>query len=117
MIEIRADVERESMARDPTRNANPDCTDLLGADPRPRQHRDAPRRASVVATRPNHHFLEVAHVLVDITSIWPEVEDGITDELTRTVIRDVSSTTGLVDRDPELGKALARCNDISTRNF
>src|SRR4030095_5548674 len=107
MIEIRADVERESMARDPTRNANPDCTDLLGPDPRPGQPGDTPRRYSIVATRPNHHFLEVAHVLVDITSVWLEVEDGIADELTRTVIRDVSSTTRLVDRDPELGKALA----------
>jgi hypothetical protein len=54
---------------------------------------------------------------VHITSIWPQVEDRVADDLTRTVVRHVTSAAGLVDGDPEFAKPLARSDDVGARNL
>ena len=46
---------------------------------------------------PDQNLFEIADVLVHVAPVRAEIEDGIADELTGTVVGDVSATTGLED--------------------
>ena len=52
-----------------------------------------------------------------VTSIGPEIEDRITNDLAGAVIGDISAATSLVDCNPEGGKPLVRRDDIATRDL
>ena len=45
--------------------------------------------------RTNHHLFQIANVTVNVTAIRAQVDDGVADELTGTVIRDVPAASRL----------------------
>src|SRR5512143_331214 len=79
VVEIGADVEREAVARNPPRDAHADGPDLVGFDPRSGELLGAPGADAAVGADANHHFLEVAHVAMDVASIRPKIDDRVPD--------------------------------------
>ena len=99
VTQISADVEGESMARDPAGNPYPNRTDLFISYPHTRQSVYTQTSDPKIRDRADQHFLDVAHVAVDVAPVGPEIDYGIADELAGTVIGDVPSAAGLVNFD------------------
>ena len=57
------------------------------------------------AQREDQRFLDVAHVLVHVAPVGLQVEDGIADQLTGTVIGDVAAAAGFEHRDAFAARA------------
>ena len=93
VIEIGADVEGEPVARDPSRDADADCTDLPIANPGAGESLDPPRPQSVVAAHANHHFFEVADVTMDVAPVGAKVENRVANNLPWTVVGHVTTAS------------------------
>ena len=61
---------------------------------------DSAARETVVATHPDHHFLEITDIAVDVSPPFPHLNDRIAHHLARTVIRDVPAPPGLKNLHP-----------------
>src|SRR5712691_104061 len=115
MFQIRRHVEGKPVARNPPGDTNPYRSNLIGINPRSRESLYPAGDNSVIAADADHHFLDIAHVTMDVLPIGPQVDDRITDDLSGAVIGHVAAPTGLVDLDPELGEPGRRGNDVRAR--
>ena len=77
------------MARYPSRNSHSNRRDLFIAHPDAGKALDAPALNPVVRNRANQYFFQVAHITMNVTAIRFEINDGITDKLTRSMAGDV----------------------------
>src|SRR4051812_28778319 len=87
------------MAGDPARDADADGRDLLVADPHPGEPGHPPGADAELSDGTDQHGLEVANVAMHVAAIRLEIEDGVSDQLTWPVIRDVAAAAGLHDLD------------------
>ena len=54
------------------------------------------RRYTVVRTDANHHLFEIANVSMHIAPVWTQIENWISDDLSRTVIRHIPAAAGFM---------------------
>ena len=109
MGEIRVDVQRQAVHRNPARDPNPDRGDLPPADPvdvvRGPTDPDArgpgvtPRRQSEISQRVDDGLLEQADPGVDSEADPIEIDDRIRDQLTGPVVGHVPTSIGLLPLD------------------
>lgn len=97
LVQVRAHVERESVAGDPAREPNTDCADLVLANPGAGHPVTPLSCQTVVRADADHDLLKVTHVTMYVAPIGTQVEDRIPDDLPWAVIRDVAATPGLVN--------------------
>ena len=90
-------IERKSMACYPSRNSHSNRRDLFIANPDAGKPLDAPALNPIIRNRANQYFFEVAHITVNVAAIRFEIDDWITDELTGSVVGDVSAAPGFVN--------------------
>ena len=95
IVEVGRHVEREPVARHPPGDSDADRGQLAVAHPDTRQPRHAPGFDAVVGRHPDQHFLEIAHVAVDVAAVGLQIDDGIADELAGAVVGDVAAAPGL----------------------
>src|SRR4051794_13746118 len=98
---VEVDVERVPVSRDPARDVDADRRDLPRGSLQPHASEpfDAACRQSERGERPDQRLLEVAHVLLDVLAVPPQVEDGVADELARPVERRPAAAVALDDLD------------------
>jgi hypothetical protein len=99
-------VDGEPVTRHPPRNPHPNRRELVGPHPDARQSGDASGGDLEVSGRSKNRFFEISDVTVHIAAIGLEVEDGIADELSWTVIGHATAAPGLVDRNAQSGQPL-----------
>src|SRR5205807_940816 len=99
VIEIRAHVERETMRRDPSRDAHADRGNLVVANPDAALPVGAFGGDAEFGDGADQHFFEFRDVLAHIAIAFAEVDDWIADELAGTVIGDVAAARGLEKTD------------------
>src|SRR2546426_6743880 len=104
MFQIRRHVEGKPVARNPPGDTNPYRSNLIGTNPRSRESLYPAGDNSVIAADPNHHFLDIAHVTMDVLPIGPQVDDRITHDLSAVVIGDHAATAGCVKLVAEPGE-------------
>jgi len=112
MAEVGRMVQRETMARDPPRNPDADGGQLLVPDPDAGESPDAPGLNTVIGRGPDHHFFQVTDVTVNVTTIRLQVDDGISDDLPRPVVRDVATPTGFEHLDALRSEGIRRRQDV-----
>src|SRR5688572_8853059 len=83
--EVSRHVQREPVARNPSRDAHADRPELVRADPDTGQAGHACRGNAEISGGPNHDFLEVANISVDIAAIRAKVDNWVTHDLPWTV--------------------------------
>ncbi len=109
--QVARDVEREAVHGHPPPHPNPDRCDLPTiVEPDAREPHAAAGRKAEVREGVDHHRLERSKVDVNVPSSALEVQNGIGDELARTVVRDVAppvDAKDLVARPPK--DLLGRC--------
>src|SRR4029079_1023247 len=88
--------------------------DLLRTDPRPSEAGNTPGRHAIVRADADHHLFDVAHIDVHIAPIGLEVDDRVTDDLSRSVIGHIATAPGLEHIDAQLGEPLGRGHDVGT---
>src|SRR4030095_7950861 len=88
--------ERESVARDPARDAHADRANLFSSDPRARQSFNAVRGDAVVGADANHYLFEIANVSMHIASVGTQIENRISDDLAGSVICHIAAATGFM---------------------
>ena len=115
IFKVGGDVERKSVACDPSRNTDTDGAQLVGAHPRARESFHASGAHAEVAGGANHHILQVAYIFVHVAAIGPQIENGITDELAGTVIRDVAAAPRFMDLDAALVEDVRRGEQVRFR--
>ena len=113
MLEIRLDVQGQSVHRTPTTQPNPHGTDLSIEFPAAfRRHPDPGGLGIPFASDPvhresaDHRLLEEAEIGVDAQAQSVQVEDRIKDQLTGTVVGDVTTPIGLGKFDAERVQSL-----------
>jgi hypothetical protein len=111
-IEIGRHVQSEPVAGDPPRNADSNCTYLIGRDPRTGEPFDALTLQTEIGGGTDHDFLEVADIFVYIATIGPQVENWISDQLSGPVVGDVAAAPRLVHRDLPRGQHFGRRNQV-----
>ena len=72
------------------------------------------RRYAVVRTDANHHLFEIANVSMHIAPVWTQIENWISDDLSRTVIRHITATTGFIYLDATRRKVLLAGSHVRT---
>src|SRR5205814_10489351 len=92
--------------------ADADGADLPIANPCSGQAVDPPGGDPVVAADANHRLFQVAHVAVHVAPIGIQIEDRVTDDLSRPVIGDVSAAAGLEHLHAELREARVGRDDV-----
>ena len=60
----------------------------------------------------NEHFLEIPHVSVNVTSVRLQIDDGVADDLTWTVVGNVAPASGFVHGDVERRQRFGRRQDM-----
>jgi hypothetical protein len=122
LVEVRErflrDVQGEPVGGDPSGEVNADGGDFFVADPHRRKalRQRRPFRAdSEVSQGPQEHLFEVAHVPPDVASVRVEVQNGIADQLSRTVKRHLPAPVGLEELDAELAPSLRSEQNVRCR--
>src|SRR5215213_4732471 len=116
-VDVGGDVEREAVARDPSRNPHADRPDFLVSDPRATEALNAAGFDAVLRAHADHHLFEIANVTVDVAPIGIEIDDWIANELTGTVIRHIAAAPGLEDLDAERREPIGRRDDVRAGVF
>src|SRR5436189_3888897 len=97
--EIGVRIQREAVRRHPALDPDADRADLPVAHPGA-GHPLLPARLDAVAPRgADHDLLEVPEVLLQVLVECREVEDGVSDDLPRSVVRDIPAARRLHDLD------------------
>jgi hypothetical protein len=109
---VGADVQRETVAGDPSRDAHPDRREFLVAYPDPREPVDPAGPDPELRNGTNEDFLEIAHIAVHVAAIRFQVDDGIADELPRSVKRDIAAAAALEQRDSFRGEPFGRVENV-----
>ena len=65
----------------------------------------------------DHDLFEIAHVLVHVAAIRPQVQDGIADDLPGAVIGDVAAAARLVHLDLPRGEQIGRGDQVRSRRI
>ena len=102
------------MAGDPARDAHADCPNLIGADPRAGEPLDAAALQPEISRGSNHDLFEIAHVLVHVAPVGPQVDDRVADDLSGPVIGDVAAAARLVHLDPPRREQIRRRQSDAT---
>jgi len=111
-VQIGCHVDRESMARDPSRDPDANRRELLTPDPYAGESLDAVSRDPVVGSRPDQDFLEIADILVNVAAIRLQVDNRVAHDLSGTVIGNVAAAPGLVHFDAAGGKRFRGRQDV-----
>ncbi len=91
------------MRGDPARgHPDPDRGHLALIGPDPRLARNPEALQAVSPHDSDQNLLEIAQVPVDVPAVRTEIEDRVSDELPRTVVRDVPSPSRLRHLDSEI---------------
>src|SRR6266550_2459250 len=101
MREVGRDVEREAVPRDPLLHVDADARDLPAMRPDARESRIAFAGDGKNAQGRDERLLQRAQVPVQVLLVGGEVENGIPDELSRPVKRDVAAAFDLEDLDSD----------------
>src|SRR5687768_2380594 len=94
-VQIRRNVQGKPVPRNPTPHSDSDRRHLLLADPNARPPANSTALQPQRLQNPDQRLLDAPKVPVDILPMPLQVEDGITDELAGTVIRDVAAARRL----------------------
>ena len=86
------------MAGHPARYPDADCSQFVRSDPGAGQAGNPHRLDAEHRRGRDHHGFEIAHVPVDIAAVRTQIEDGITNQLTGTVVGDVAAAAGFEQR-------------------
>src|SRR5262245_18404861 len=100
MAEVRGVVQRKAMAGDPAGNSDADGSELFLADPHSFEPVDSSGLDAVVPRDSYEHLFEIANVTVHMTPVGLQVDDGIADDLSRTVVGYVAAATGFEHLNP-----------------
>lgn len=112
VLQIGRDVEREPVARHPSRDPDADRRQLLASDPDAGQAVDTAGVDAVVGSGANQDLLDVADVSVDVLSIGFQIDNRITDDLSRAVVGDVAAATGFVHLDAARREKVGISEDV-----
>ena len=113
LIEVGRDVEGKPVAGKPTRDSHADRRQLLpgrgaaglgGVDPRPGEPGLPASRDAERSRHSNHDFFESPDILMHVAPVWIQVEDGIADDLTRSVVRHIAPSSRFEDLDTSCGQ-------------
>jgi hypothetical protein len=116
VVKVGGDVERKAVHRHPAGDADAQCRQLLALDP------DTnvgvllivpPGFDAEMGNGSNEHFLKIPHVAANIATVRGEVKNRIADQLSRTVIRDVSSASRFVQLHTKLSAKLGRDENVA----
>src|SRR6266576_2168754 len=99
--EVRHDVQREPMPRDPLLHVNPDARDLPAPPPGPYAGvtRVPPGGNAQAGERVDQRLLQGAEIPVEIRLVAGQVDDRVADQLTRPVEGHVAAALDLEDLD------------------
>src|SRR5690554_1813943 len=103
MAEIRIDVESQTVHTHPSAQMNPDGTNLsrrIFSSPYTSIFLDTSSLHPEVSHGPNHNFFEGPDIAVNVGKEKFQIEDGIGDQLTRPVIRNIPATVDPMKRNP-----------------
>jgi hypothetical protein len=112
IFEIRRHVDRKAVARHPSGDPNAYGRKLRVANPHACEAGDPSGVDAVIRRRPNEDFLEIAYVSVNVAAVGFEVDDRVADNLTGTVIGNVSPASGLVHVDASIGEHIGRRKNV-----
>src|SRR6185503_16842202 len=93
IIELCRYVQRKPVHGNPAGDAHSDCCQFLVAYPNTGQPGDASGGDVEICGCPDEDLLDVAHIAPHVTSIRSEVNDGIADQLSRSVIGHSSASS------------------------
>src|SRR5690606_12526520 len=103
--EIRTDVEGEAVGSDPAgRNPDSDRRELSVVDPDAGEALDAASLYSQIEKSEDQDLLEIAEIPVEVASLHWKLQDGVADQLARSVVGDIATAPDAVDLDPATGK-------------
>jgi hypothetical protein len=116
VLEVGANVQREAVACDPSADSHANRRHFffasIGSHPDARAPCEAATLDVKFAERDDQGLFDVTDVAMYIATIGPQVEDWVTDELTRPVVRDVAAAAGLENRHAFRGQNLGRRDDV-----
>src|SRR5689334_7605740 len=112
MLELGGNVERETVAHNPPRDAHANRRQLLVFDPHTCQPWHAAGVNPELPDRLNQGLFQIADVAMNIAAIRAQIHDGVADELTRTMVGDVAASAGFKDLDAFLLERLRRGDDM-----
>src|SRR5256886_2607803 len=117
--EIRRDIQREPVPRDPLLHVHADAGDLAASPAGPDAGVAGPTlgRDVELGERVDQGLLERAQVPVQVAAIAAQVQDGIADELPRAVERDVAAALHLDDGDRKSTRLNSSHSQISYAVF
>ena len=104
MVEIGGDVEGEAMHGYPTLHVDTDGCNLVFADPDAGFIISPDPRDAEADQGVNQDFFQLPEVLSEVCAVSREVHDGITDNLTRAVVGDISAAIGVDQLNATVGK-------------
>ena len=108
IAEVGGDIQGKTMAADPTAEPHANGGDFAVSHPHARLPFNAPRGYAAVPQRIDQCLFEVPQVAAHVTVARPQVEDGISHQLPRAVIRRQSATIYLNHGRSQLMKVLRR---------
>src|ERR1700722_7792483 len=98
ITQISGDVQREAVRSYPAADVDADGGDLTIAHPYSGKFGNALRFDSVIGERLNNRLPDAANVCADVALPIAQIEDGVTDQLTGTVIRHVAAAVRRIER-------------------
>src|SRR5215203_2997855 len=107
VAEIGADVESKAMECDPLLHVNPDAGNLAAARPHASQPRIRSCHDAELCQGLDQTALEATQVPVKVLAMLPQIDDGVTHKLARTMISDVTTALHFEHRYPT---ALQHCS-------
>src|SRR5689334_19144483 len=102
VTEIRVDVERKAVRRDPAGDVNSDRRNFTARRVNPGQALDAKRLDAEIRQRANQDLFQVANVTMDVFAVRAEIDNRIPNHLPETVISHFSAAVRLKQCDVPL---------------
>lgn len=100
------------MAGDPTPYPHPDGCDLFVVHPNTRQAWNSTTFHPEGSYGLDEGFLEIPHISMHVTTIGSEVQDWVSDDLTRTVVGDIAASPCFPHFDSAFGEGLSRRENV-----
>src|SRR5262245_28021320 len=94
MAQVRSMVEREPVTGHPSRDSDSNRGKLFLTYPDAGKAVDSLRGDAVICSDTNQHFLEIPDVAVYVAAIGFQVDDGIADDLPRSMVGDIAAAAG-----------------------
>ena len=104
IAQVGGDVQRETVRSNPSADMHPDGADLAFTHPDARQLWNAAGLDAEIRQRIDHGLLDGAHIGAHVALPLAQIQDGIADDLPRSVISDVAAAVGGMEGDAGAGQ-------------